>query len=197
MLNTTWSDEMVAALKRQHEDGLSFAQIADEMAKEFRVHLTRNAVIGKARRLDLPMRNGSGERLKEPRDPYREVAAEMGLDPAQKPLYRIARKKHSYPIVRKHRKRTESAPLLPEPAPPTEPIPDASADLLIPVAQRKTLMTLEQKDCRWPVGEPGTEGFFFCGAEKAWGRPYCHAHCARAGVGYGSRGLMNLGKWAA
>lgn len=61
-------------------------------------------------------------------------------------------------------------------------IPDAPpiVDVLIPFDQRKTLLTLDPDDCRWPVGEPGTPEFFFCGAPKIKGRSYCAGHCKRA-----------------
>jgi GcrA cell cycle regulator len=36
--------------------------------------------------------------------------------------------------------------------------------------------------CSWPDGEPGTEGFRFCGEPAIEGRPYCAAHCERAYV---------------
>ena len=47
----------------------------------------------------------------------------------------------------------------------------------------KSLLELTNDTCRWPNGEPGTRGFFFCGAPGAdleGGRPYCahHARCA-------------------
>jgi len=36
--------------------------------------------------------------------------------------------------------------------------------------------------CRWPMGEPGTETFSFCGRNSVEHRPYCEEHCARAYV---------------
>lgn len=36
--------------------------------------------------------------------------------------------------------------------------------------------------CNWPEGEPGTEGFHFCGQPSIQDRPYCASHCARAYV---------------
>ena len=35
----------------------------------------------------------------------------------------------------------------------------------IPVEQRKTLLQLTEKTCRWPIGDPGSAEFFFCGGE--------------------------------
>ena len=36
--------------------------------------------------------------------------------------------------------------------------------------------------CSWPSGEPGTEGFHFCGRPSAPDKPYCAGHCAQAYV---------------
>ncbi|MDH5749907.1 MAG: GcrA family cell cycle regulator [Rhodospirillales bacterium] len=36
--------------------------------------------------------------------------------------------------------------------------------------------------CSWPEGEPGTEGFHFCGRPAEASRPYCPEHCAKAYV---------------
>ena len=46
----------------------------------------------------------------------------------------------------------------------------------IPVEQRKTLLQLTEKTCRWPVGDPGSTEFFFCGGENANEQPYCTYH---------------------
>lgn len=59
-----------------------------------------------------------------------------------------------------------------------EPIPKI-IDELIPIEQRKTLMELEDHDCRWPVGDVGEKGFFFCGSPTA-NQPYCLAHFHRS-----------------
>lgn len=40
------------------------------------------------------------------------------------------------------------------------------------------VMDLEPHMCRWPHGDPGTEGFCFCGRDRARGKPYCAAHAA-------------------
>lgn len=46
-----------------------------------------------------------------------------------------------------------------------------------------SLLELTNATCRWPHGEPGRRGFFFCGAPGAdleGGRPYCACHARRA-----------------
>ncbi len=45
-----------------------------------------------------------------------------------------------------------------------------------PFEQRKTLLQLTEKTCRWPVGNPGSSEFFFCGGETPKNIPYCALH---------------------
>ena len=33
------------------------------------------------------------------------------------------------------------------------------------------------KGCKWPIGHPGGEDFYFCGKEVIPGKPYCGEHC--------------------
>jgi GcrA cell cycle regulator len=42
--------------------------------------------------------------------------------------------------------------------------------------KQKTVVTLESRDCRWPIGDPREAGFHFCGATALAGRPYCDQH---------------------
>ena len=44
------------------------------------------------------------------------------------------------------------------------------------ISKIKTMADLETNDCRWPIGDPRHEGFHFCGAKQADGRPYCQEH---------------------
>jgi hypothetical protein len=60
------------------------------------------------------------------------------------------------------------------------PRPMTDDDLVIPVAARKTVTTLMPDDCRWPIGDPQTPGFHFCGKRKQDGHPYCEFHVQRA-----------------
>ena len=57
--------------------------------------------------------------------------------------------------------------------------PRASAwgnDVSWPRGKQKTVATLEQHDCRWPVGDPKGAAFHFCGERSLAGRPYCELH---------------------
>lgn len=50
----------------------------------------------------------------------------------------------------------------------------------IPMAQRKTLLELSERTCKWPVGDPQAEDFHFCGAPPIAGKPYCKTHDKRS-----------------
>jgi len=92
---------------------------------------------------------------------------------------RISKPNVDTPRVRKFRKPREikeprPARFVPEPLP--APVEDAPA----PIGQRKTLLELQAHHCRWPIGEPGTREFHFCGADAHPGFSYCLAHAKRA-----------------
>lgn len=43
-----------------------------------------------------------------------------------------------------------------------------------------TILTLTTSCCRWPIGDPGSANFRFCGARANPGQPYCEAHARLA-----------------
>jgi len=51
-----------------------------------------------------------------------------------------------------------------------------------PLAEIISLEKLNAGMCAWPTGEPGKEGFHFCGRPSAPEKPYCASHCAKAYV---------------
>jgi GcrA cell cycle regulator len=67
------------------------------------------------------------------------------------------------------------------------PIPPAPPRRLVPakpspeIADKTSLLDLNEKICKWPIGHPGEPDFHFCGQAANPGFPYCVAHC---GVAY-------------
>ncbi|QNA84809.1 GcrA cell cycle regulator [Sphingomonas sp. So64.6b] len=69
----------------------------------------------------------------------------------------------------------QQAPITP--APPRRLVPaKPSADM----ADKTTLLDLNDKICKWPLGHPGEPDFHFCGDKVNPGFPYCVAHCGHA-----------------
>lgn len=58
---------------------------------------------------------------------------------------------------------------------------DDTLDLAtIPHEQRCQIVDLDSTKCRWPIGEPGTKSFFFCGGRALTGKVYCRCHHIRS-----------------
>ena len=43
-----------------------------------------------------------------------------------------------------------------------------------------TILSLTERMCRWPIGDPREPGFRFCGKSAMHGQPYCAEHAALA-----------------
>ena len=42
------------------------------------------------------------------------------------------------------------------------------------------MANLKPNQCRWPIGDPDSEHFHFCGETVFVGKPYCYEHCKHA-----------------
>jgi GcrA cell cycle regulator len=166
----SWTDERVETLKRMWNEGQSASQIAKELGG-----VTRNAVIGKVHRLGLSNRNGApvkaGAETEEkveakPVEPAAEPAPAQPKDVA--PQAPIPMRK---PIV------PAGQPLPPQPS-ANEISPEALATVreVEKSAKRISLMELTERTCKWPIGDPATDDFWFCGLAVQQGKPYCEAH---------------------
>lgn len=63
------------------------------------------------------------------------------------------------------------------PAPPRRAIPAKPSK---EIEGKTSLLDLNDKICRWPLGHPGEPDFHFCGKPSNPGFPYCTEHCATA-----------------
>jgi GcrA cell cycle regulator len=61
-----------------------------------------------------------------------------------------------------------------------EPAPAPVTELVIPLHERATILTLKESMCRWPIGDPTEEDFHFCGRKKEGSVPYCEHHARMA-----------------
>ena len=178
----SWTDERVELLKKMWSEGQSASQIAKELGG-----VTRNAVIGKVHRLGLSNRSGGAapaaaqpakaDAKAKPATPKRETA-EAAPAPEPKPAPAPAASAPS-PAPTPARKAIIPAgqPLPPQPS-ANEISPEALAKVseIEKKAKRLTLMELTERTCKWPVGDPATEDFWFCGLPVQAGKPYCEAH---------------------
>ncbi len=146
-----WTDERVEALKKLWLDGLSASQIAKQLGG-----VTRNAVIGKVHRLGLSGRAA-------PSQPAR-------------PVFKAPRP--ARPATTQTPRRIEAQAASPATATAAAPAPLPVVYLEEPGSA--TVLTLGAHMCKWPIGDPSTDGFTFCGRRTGQDGPYCTEHARLA-----------------
>jgi GcrA cell cycle regulator len=152
----SWNNERVELLKKLWSEGLSASQIASRLGS-----VTRNAVIGKVHRLGLSGR-ATTTRMKSHRPRPRPGAQAKRIAP-----------KSRFGML-------PSSPLRQIFAPDADPFTPQYEELDIPLAERRSIETLTECDCRWPIGDPQNADFHFCNRKKVTGLPYCEFHARRA-----------------
>ncbi len=178
----SWTDERVETLKKMWGEGQSASQIAKELGG-----VTRNAVIGKVHRLGLSNRAGSGgsapsKPAAEKKAPTtRKVETKSALKPKAEPKPvkdEPELDENGIPISAARRAIIPAGqPLPPQPS-ANEISPEALAKVneVEKTSKKISLMELTEKTCKWPVGDPATPNFWFCGLPVQQGKPYCEAH---------------------
>jgi GcrA cell cycle regulator len=146
-----WTVEAIERLRALWAEGHSTAEIGRRMG------ISKNAVVGKAHRLNLPPR---------PSPIRRETTGDAA--PRPQPV-RAPRPAGIGPRL-----------TLPTVAPAPTPVL-AAVTPSAPVVRSFPRFSAARACC-WPIGEPGQPGFRFCSAEAMGGKPYCAEHAAVAYV---------------
>lgn len=192
----SWTEERIERLKKMWHDGATASQIADELGG-----VSRNAVIGKAHRLGLEQRPSPvkpGEE-KEVKRASPTAAAAVKPAKADAPKAATAATESSTttqptapaqrltPQELQYRSIGPGGFIRQGPGEQQAPIPPAPPRRLVPakpspeVADKTSLLELNDRICKWPIGHPGEPDFYFCGQPANPGFPYCVEHC---GVAY-------------
>ena len=191
----SWTEERIERLKKMWHDGATASQIADELGG-----VSRNAVIGKAHRLGLeqrpsPVKPGEEKETKKaapapaaatPRAaPKAEALRPATAAPSAAP--QTAAPQRPLPSEMQYRSIGPGGFIRQGPGEQQAPIPPAPPRRLVPakpspeVADKTSLLELNDRICKWPIGHPGEPDFYFCGEPANPGFPYCVEHC---GVAY-------------
>ncbi len=162
----SWTSERVELLTKLWIEGKSASDIANELG-----NVTRNAVIGKVHRLGL-----KGRVAKEATKTEKPVKKKVPPKP-KKVEAKVKAKENN----------VEQETELPDQT-PDEPAIEIAINDEIPLeareqaaqvekeSKRLTLMQLTERTCKWPIGDPATDEFWFCGHSAVAGKPYCEAH---------------------
>ncbi|MBU1346033.1 MAG: GcrA family cell cycle regulator [Alphaproteobacteria bacterium] len=142
-----WTEDRVGALKKLWLEGQSASQIAKQLGGG----VTRNAVIGKVHRLGLSGRATPSQ-------------------PARTSTFRPARTRTTPPAQPSAPRRIEAAQPQARPAPVAPSLP-----AITEMPGTATVMTLGAHMCKWPIGDPSSNEFSFCGRRASEG-VYCVEH---------------------
>lgn len=152
--------------------GLVAKQISAELSACFGFLVSRNSIIGRSRRLGLKL----PQAVVEPTPEQRLQREQRRRDRRHEMHHRLRQNaaRNSFPQPPKNpvvytfgiaKQRTEPTP-----------VEQLDSDMAIPISQRRTLMELTAWTCRWPVGDPRSPDFFYCGGLVVEGCPYCLGH---------------------
>jgi GcrA cell cycle regulator len=180
-----WDDETIRNLRDLWSQGLSTAEIGR------RLGVSKNAIVGKAHRLDLdgrpsPIRRESSKPQSD--RPANQRAAGPTLPPlASTTLTPVPLPAEVPPVMATVVPlRPVLAPAEPRPVLAVVPAPMPqvmAAPLAAPRSASIAAMSRRSApSCCWPIGEPGTKTFRFCDDQSLPGKPYCDEHARLAYV---------------
>jgi GcrA cell cycle regulator len=162
-----WTAEAVEDLKRLAHEGKSASHIAVALGVG-----SRNAVIGKASRIGIKL-NGGGRRSVRGKTPARAGRSQgatarftrpnPGDHGADAALGRDPGILRSQPGARGEK---EAAWML--------------GEAEIGDMRRVRFEEIHEFACRWPIGDPKSGDFAYCGLNPAEGQSYCAGHCRMA-----------------
>jgi len=167
----SWTEQKIQMLKDMWGHGYSASEIAKRLGG-----LTRNAVIGKAHRLKLSSRPSPIRREDEAGNPINAAETVM-------------------PLIKSVSKKRAMLRPLPPVAMPSTVKPSTGKDAFRSIDDLKrtegiAVTKAGERHCRWPIGDPRSPDFRFCGCSAYEGLPYCidHARMAYQNVGKRQRG---------
>ncbi|MBO9695546.1 MAG: GcrA cell cycle regulator [Sphingopyxis sp.] len=204
----SWTDERIEQLRNMWEKGLTASQIADELGgvsrnavigKAHRLGLkSRPSPVKATEKVAKPAKAAAPA---APR-PAAPVAAPRPAAPAApRPAAAAPKPEPRPPVEDLDDDGVEAAPkpdaprivsigpggfIRQGPGDQQAPIPPAPPRRLVPakpspeIAGKTSLLDLNDRICRWPMGHPGEPDFHFCGEAVNPGFPYCVEHCGRA-----------------
>jgi len=203
----SWTDERIERLKAMWTEGATASQIAEDLGGVSRNAVIGKAHRLGLESRPSPVKPGE-EKEKKARPAPAPKAAKPAPAPKAAPAPSIEPKASAPAAPRPYTGPAMAQgqqPNLPEgttiqyrsvgpggfirqgPGDTQAPIPPAPPRRLVPskpsaeVADKTSLLDLNDRICRWPMGHPGEPDFHFCGEQSNPGYPYCVAHC---GVAY-------------
>jgi GcrA cell cycle regulator len=192
-----WDSGMLKKLKSLVGKGLSTAEMGKKLG------LSKNAVVGKLNRLGWNSKASDVEETKSTKTknaPKSAKATAKKSEPKAKKA--VAKKVVAKKVALKQKPATKvAAPKKVAKKADSKPAKTAKKEVVvektaIKTASKKTkkdlalhelliqhalqMANLKPNQCRWPIGDPDSDNFHFCGETVFSGKPYCYEHCRQA-----------------
>lgn len=187
-----WDNATLKKLKALTGKGLSTAEIGK------RLGLSKNAVVGKLNRLgwnskatgataDAPKAAAANKKAKTTTT-KKAAAAPVAKAPKKTTSTASVKKAPAKAAATKDAKpaKATAKKTMPKAVNTTKDTSDKkSLNKNLAMHQRIIQHSLEMANlkpnqCRWPIGDPDSEHFHFCGETVFVGKPYCYEHCKQA-----------------
>ena len=159
----SWTDERVELLRQLWLDGKSASQISAALG----AGLTRNAVIGKVHRLGL-----AGRAKAASPSPAIGAQPRIATAPRRQATAAVRPAATSSRLVRGN---TALAMAPEQQMLEAHPV-RLEEDVVVAMSLRVTIVDLKESMCRWPLGDPTTTEFRYCGSPSGGSGPYCTHH---------------------
>ena len=204
----SWTEERIDTLKKMWDSGMTATQIAEELGGVSRNAVIGKAHRLGLQSRPSPVKSNEAKaaEAKPEAEAKQPVAAAAPPPPAPVAAPAPEPEIEEAPIAREAAPAAEAAaPSIPaeprgpvlrsvgpggfvrqnpgEQAPPISPAPPRR---LVPakpseaIAGKTSLLDLNDRICKWPLGHPGEPDFHFCGDKVNPGFPYCVEHCGHA-----------------
>ena len=175
-MSTGWDSIMLKKLKALVGRGLSTSEMGKKLG------MSKNAVVGKLNRMGW--NSGTAEESAKKSSKTKSNSKKATVAETKSTTKKSAAKK---PVAKKVVKESKKTTKTVKEVTVAKPIKTASKktkkdlalhELLIQHALQ--LASLKPNQCRWPIGDPDSENFHFCGETVCSGKPYCYEHCRQA-----------------
>jgi len=174
-----WDSGMLKKLKTLVGKGLSTAEIGKKIG------MSKNAVVGKLNRLGWNSKATETEAKKttktkkEPKTPAKKAVKAVSVKKVvEKKSKTPAPKVKEVKPVKLKADTTVKEKIVVKTASKKTKKDLALHELLIQHALQ--MANLKPNQCRWPIGDPDSDNFHFCGETVFSGKPYCYEHCRQA-----------------
>ena len=190
-----WDNATLKKLKALTGKGLSTSEIGK------RLGMSKNAIVGKLNRLGWNAKAGGAasaevtekktatakktattvKKVAEKKSAVKKGPAKATKEAVKVVVKETAKKTESKAMTKKAVAKKEVTTKVEKSAPAAKKSDAKSLAVHQRIIQHSLEMAnLKPNQCRWPIGDPDSEHFHFCGETVFVGKPYCYEHCKQA-----------------